>query len=463
MPSLLNGLSAMGQGVAAFAGPAALEAQKNAQALTLQQNQQQFQTGLQASDQTFQSGLVNQKAALEAEQAKLADTLATARESAGRTQAGQIAATAAEKAQTFAASENTANRAAEMARTQAQINAPPDTVKLLRALGALPDPNAAPSPAPPSATPSTPSSGDNMAPAGAQAPAPDLSSNPLVAKVLGLGTPGSDVANRQAIAADVNADPKFKYASVGQKAAEIENRLAIASAKMPSPEDQRVISEGMANYSLSPLDARARMMNGGPGAMADVLRINPKYSETNYDAIKETQKAIAPGGTLYTPISAMNTSMGHAAHFLDVATQLGNFSGGNWANIIPNKIAQNTGSAPLVNALQQTAFAMAEEGNKIYAGNSGTETAIDHWYKTFPVNGSLADQVGAVKNFAQLMGDKFDTMTDGVNKTFTGSGLPPVQLLTPKAETTYQRLISAGPDGKPPPAGPPSDPLGIRR
>jgi hypothetical protein len=442
MVSLMNGLSAAGQGISSFAGAAGLE--------------------------QIKSDLADR-------QAVLADSLASARETAGRTQAGGIAAAAAGVQQAATAAAATQQQAATSADVATQqtgantrtateqeganrrnaetVNAPPDVIKILKALGAMPDA------APPNATPN----GGSFEPQGAAAgvgtgptpsstvanPPSDLSNNPIVAKALGLGAPGSDAANRQAIAQDVNADPKFKGATVGQKAAEIENRFAVATAKMASPEDRHVMAAGIANYSLSPLDARARMMAGGPETMSEALSINPKYSETNYDAIKETQKAIAPGGSLSVPISAMNTSLGHAAHFLDLATQLGNYSGGNWNNIIPNKIAQSTGHQPLVNALDQTAFAMAEEGNRIYAGNAGTESAIDHWYKTFPTNGSLADQVGAVKNFAQLMGDKFDTMTSQVNKQFSQSGLPPVELLLPKAADTFQRLVNMGGDGKP--------------
>lgn len=462
MPSLMNGFSSLGAGVASFAQSAGLEQQK--------------------------ADLANQSAVL-------ADSLATTRESAGRVQAGQIASASATQAQgataalqgtqigataaletqreAAAASEGAAARTAEMARTQATINAPPDAVKLLRAFGVLPDPNApnagaaqvtpgsgaASSATAPSATPSAPSgaSAAGVFPATQTAGAPGAPSglspelrDSLVAHALGQPQAGSEAAGRLAIAQDVATDPAFKYVSVGAKAAEVERRFAVASAKMASPEDRHVIAAGVANYQISPLDGRARMAAGGPETMAAVMALNPKYSETNYDAIKETQKAIAPGGSLAVPVSAMNTSMGHAAHFLDLANQLGNNSGGEWGNIIPNQLAQRSGSGGIVRSMQQTAFAMAEEGNRIYAGNAGTESAIDNWYKSFPVNGSLAEQVSSVKNFAQLMGDKFDTMTGMVNKTFSNSGIPPVELLLPKAKDTYDRLISMGPDGKPP-------------
>lgn len=80
--SLMNGLSSLGTGVAQFAGAAGLEAQK-----------------AQLNQQTLQ----------------LADQLATVRESAGRQEAGQIAATAAEKEHGFQSGENVLTRASQLA------------------------------------------------------------------------------------------------------------------------------------------------------------------------------------------------------------------------------------------------------------------------------------------------------------------------------------------------------------
>ena len=85
MPSLLNGLSQMGAGIAAYAGQAGLEAQK---------------------------------ADLLKNQTILADSLAGKRESVGRQEAGAIAATAAEKEHGFQTGENVLNRQSALAVAQ---------------------------------------------------------------------------------------------------------------------------------------------------------------------------------------------------------------------------------------------------------------------------------------------------------------------------------------------------------
>lgn len=88
MASLMNGLAALGQGVATFAGNAAIEAQK---------------------------------ADLARQQTVLADQLATVRESKGRQEAGDIAATAAEKEHGFLAGQGDLQR--QSAQTIAGIGA----------------------------------------------------------------------------------------------------------------------------------------------------------------------------------------------------------------------------------------------------------------------------------------------------------------------------------------------------
>lgn len=88
--SLMNGLSSLGAGTAAFAGTAGLE---------------------------------QQRADLYQKQTILADQLATTRESAGRQEAGAIAAAAQEKQQGFLAGQGDLNRASEEKRTQISASA----------------------------------------------------------------------------------------------------------------------------------------------------------------------------------------------------------------------------------------------------------------------------------------------------------------------------------------------------
>ncbi len=245
MVSLMNGLSQMGAGIASFAGSAGLEEQKQALA---------------------RQGMV------------LADQLATAREHTGRVEAGEIAEKAAQKefgykqelqgpqleTQRFVATTGAeATKAAAFAHAGAILGASRNAaqasiaVEMLRANELSPEaktlrylgiPQGAATPG--ATTPATPGMpppavGGEGSP---QAPAPDTSTsdtsgtpsagptastqNPmtqnLLAHVLHQPLTGSDEAIRQAIAADIDKDPKFANATPGEKGAEIKLRFAAA-------------------------------------------------------------------------------------------------------------------------------------------------------------------------------------------------------------------------------------------
>jgi hypothetical protein len=183
-----------------------------------------------------------------------------------------------------------------------------------------------------------------------------------------------------------------------------------------------------------------------------LLAYNPNYDATLYAGRLEAWKAIQPGGSQFVSISAMNTSMGHAEHLNELYQELGNRAGGAAINMPLNEIAAKFGQYPVINEIKQTVHAMAEEGNKIYAGNAGTETAIKQWEDTFPLNGSPAEQAGAIKNFTRLMGAKFTTMTAQINAAAGLPGKAPIELLTPEAKATYLRIL-APPKGGTMPAG----------
>lgn len=225
---LLNGLSEAGKGIAGFAG---------------------------------EMGLSELKADLTRQSMVLADQLAGARESVGRKETAgyqaerdtkQNAFTGGESEKTRAAqvalenmrlggtaSEGRLNRENQITLEKMKLNAPPETIKLLRALGAIPDPDAVATSTPTNigGSPTSSNAVENPSSVG-EPPAttgilkgPDVG-NPLVAKNLNLPMAGSEDAIRRAIAYDVGRDPEFKDKSPGLQAAEIEKRLKDASSQM---------------------------------------------------------------------------------------------------------------------------------------------------------------------------------------------------------------------------------------
>lgn len=237
MPSILNGLSALGTGVAQFAGSAGLELQKQQLAQQSQILADQLattrETKLQGQQQAFTAGENTQNRTATA--INLAATTAAENARNAATIAGS-------------ASNNAATNAAAMARTQAEINAPTPTEKLFKFLKINPDGSPMTSGTAPSAATATPpatsASGDAMgststpdpnAPSGAAPnassaappPKPSVMDNPLVSKALGLPSAGSPEATRFAIAQDVAKE--HPYWSVGQRATEVERLVGEAS------------------------------------------------------------------------------------------------------------------------------------------------------------------------------------------------------------------------------------------
>lgn len=410
--SILNGLSSLGSGVATFAGTAALE---------------------------------SQKADLLTKQTVLADQLATTRETGLQKSAGEIAAKAAGVQQQFTAGENVLNRQSSqaIANTSAgatlgaaniqaaadryRVDAPPETIKLLRALGVplpgypsptggsassgstgqdftgVPNPllGGLPNPAPgASAGPSTATTG---APAtSGTAPVADPMDNPIVQKALGYPAAGSEDALRRAVAADVRSDPAFKYKSAGQQATETELRVQVAGGKMTSPETQAANAAMIASYQIKPPDGFALSRPGAAETMAMVTKFNPDYQESRFPEINKAMFAFGSGkqGDI---TRSLDVGVQHLNVLDQAAAALGNTNVGV-VNSAKNAFQQQFGyAAPTTfEGLKQI---VATEIEKSVAGGIGSASDRDR----------LMASLGRANSPAQLQ-----AMTDGFRALMAG-------------------------------------------
>lgn len=226
MPSLMNGLSSLGAGVAQFAGSAALEVQKSQLA-----QQQAILADQLATNRELNVTQPFQKSQLEASEAG-----ANTRNAA--TNATSITTNALTNE--TSRSNNSATIAGEMARTQATINAPTETEKLFKFLKINPDGSSIGGASSSATPPATFDSGSSVSPDAAATPAgtagaaPSPLNNPVVLKALGLPMPGSDDAVHRAIMGGVMSDQKFKDQPADVQAAEFKKRMASASASLSS-------------------------------------------------------------------------------------------------------------------------------------------------------------------------------------------------------------------------------------
>jgi hypothetical protein len=460
MASLMNGFSALGAGVAQFAGTAGLEQQR--------------------------AQLANQSAVL-------ADQLATTRESVGRVQAGDIAAAAAEKQQqfqtglegqrqTFQAGENAKTQAAEMARTQATeagatartkmtIDAPPETIKLLRALGVQ-----LPGDAPPAATststapgstggtssPST--SAPGVAPDTSAAEKPDLMENPLVRKALGFPAAGSAEASRYAISKDVDSDPAFRYKTAGQKAAETELRVAVAEGKMTDPGSREAMAQGIASYQIAPLSGFSLTKPGGPETMARAIQLNPDYQESRYPEINKGMSAFGTGkqGDL---VRANNVGVQH----LDVIDQAGEALGNGdvkLLNSLKNTFQQQIG-VPEPTTFDGLKHIVGTEIQKAISGGIGSSDDRDRLMKALDGANSPAQLRAITDGFRSLMVGQLAGLKTQYEEA-TGFKSGPFAFENKLAPETAKRLMphsgGATPSAKPEAASSPAvDPIAMAR
>lgn len=387
MVSILNGLSALGGSVAQFAGSVGLELQKSQLAQQSQILADQLattrETALQKGQQTFTAGENTQN------RAATAANTATVEAGANTRNAATIAGSAATNAATIAAENqrNSATIAAGLQRTQMEIDKPTETEKLFKFLGINPDGspkgsgtstgNAAPTPsadtlgsASTSETGSTSTPSPSGGVSGAPLPNPAVTQigADLLNKALGRPALGSAEATRYAIAQDVNADPAFKYKTAGQKAAEVEQRVAIAEAKMTNPEVRERMAKAISSYQIAPLASFALTRPGGPETMARTMELNPDYQESRYPEVNKAMSAFGSGkqGDI---VRSLNVGVQHLDVLDQAATALAN-GNINAINSLKNTFQQQFG-APAPTTFDGLKQIVGTEIEKAVAGGIG--------------------------------------------------------------------------------------------
>jgi hypothetical protein len=432
MASLMNGLSALGQGVSAFAGTAGLEAQK--------------------------AGLAQQNLVL-------ADQLAGARESAGRTQEGDIQAAAAQKLQGFTADQATKQQsflttqasnlaAAEMARTQATeagatgrtqmtIDAPSPEIKSAVQFSKLaPDQKQA-------------YREEMMTKAGLPAwmmgggdnPSPPTGSG-AVSDMPGGITP--DAGTPASSAAVTGATPPTPDPGATRNDKALETVPSAAAS----------IVRGMVDGRISPPSSFAMSKPYWQGLIAKAAEYDPTFDQTTWAGRVATKKDFASGKSAVA-VTALNTALSHAGTLVGDFDTLNNFSF-TPANTVYNAVSPLFGSSSVSKATE-TVDALASEARKVFAASGGGNlTELQEWQKNFPINGSPTQQKAALTGFVELLDGRLQGLADQYNRGM-GRTDDPLSLLQPKARAVYEKLTGREPTnatgyqmGTPPAGGTPA-------
>jgi hypothetical protein len=451
--SFLNGISSMGAGMAQFAGNIGLDMEK----AQLQRQNLAMADQLSRAHETE----VSQPFAASQLAAQQAGALQrTQMETGTQQQVAGIQAGSSKYAADVGARSAAAQVAGEIERTRMTLGADTPEMKMLRAFNILPATGNLPADtaaaggggSTPAAAGTATDAGAAPAAAGTAAPSDmDRARQSITNKLLGLPQPGSEDALRRGIAADVAADPAFKYKTAGQKGIEAEKRFNVATAKSLAPESIEGNAYAIAGYQQAPLSGLARSKEGGNQIMSRVMEINPDYQESRYPEVNKAMSAFGGGGKEGGIIRSLNVGVQHLDVLDQAATALGN-NDVRALNSLQNMFqTQFGGPAPTTfDALKQI---VGTEIEKAIAGNIGSEGDRKRIMDGLDRAGSPAQLKSVTDGFRALMvGQLAGLKTQYEEATDFKSG--PFAFENKLAPETKARL-----QGKPPPDGTANAPL----
>lgn len=171
-----------------------------------------------------------------------------------------------------------------------------------------------------------------------------------------------------------------------------------------NPADISAMAKGIGNYQLSPLNGFVLRSNQGQAIMAQVLRENPDYQATNYNAFN-TMERNATSGKLGDSSNALNVMLGHTQELIRAGQALKN-NDLQSINSIANKLGAQTGSsAPTV--FNSIVNRLGPEVSRAYIG-AGAGTLEDRKGNKIDFDVALSPK--------QLLDNAVETVRLGVSK-----------------------------------------------
>ena len=179
--------------------------------------------------------------------------------------------------------------------------------------------------------------------------------------------------------------------------------------------------------------------------MAEVMRINPKYQQSQYPIFQDTEKAFT-SGTPATKANALNTMIGHLG-VLDQAADALNNGDIQILNRLGNAIGVQVGKTP-VTTYDAIVHRLAPEITSAYVTSGGT--AGERGVNESDFDSKLGPQQikSNIGVSAQLADSKIKALQDQYQRGTYGRGQQ--KLISDEAETARQRLAGQSPVGKAP-------------
>ncbi len=207
-----------------------------------------------------------------------------------------------------------------------------------------------------------------------------------------------------------------------------------------TPQENATVAQGIANYKIAPPTLTRSPQSRA--IMSEVLKLNPDFNAQHYQTAQKTENAFTSGKPADN-VNALNTALGHLGHLHGAAEALKN---GNirLLNGIANYFDVEAGKDP-VTTYKTIVHRVGPELVKAYVGAGGgveerglAEADFD------PKNGP--DQLQSnISISAKLLGSKLDALQHQYNQGTRGRG--DLQLITPEAQGTMDRLVKKAPSG----------------
>ena len=186
----------------------------------------------------------------------------------------------------------------------------------------------------------------------------------------------------------------------------------------------------------------------GAQFMQMVTAYDPTFDSVNYQARQQTRKDFTSGKSAQS-INALNTVMGHLGELDQAGANLKNsgFPLLTWgANEIGSRLPpQYTNDLKgRLNQFQITKNAVVDELERAYRGSGGSQAGIEGWKTTISNTDSYESLHKAIQQALKLLNSKVEALGETYNQGM-GTSKNGIELLSPHAQDTFNRLSGNGP------------------
>lgn len=176
------------------------------------------------------------------------------------------------------------------------------------------------------------------------------------------------------------------------------------------------------------------------GMLNAVSQYDPSFDAVNYNARSSTRKDFTSGKSAQN-ITSLNTAMGHLDSLDKAFAGLKN-SDYPMYNSLANSVGRAVGNTDIQTALKDVntkAIAVAGELAKVFRSTGMSQKEIDDWKDQISSNNSPAENKKVIQSAIELMNSRLDGIGQQYNQGM-GTTQDPLQLLSQKAQSAYQRL-----------------------